>query len=147
MSVDYTNGSNGTLCTYAFQENGDQIPVTRGNVHLYVQYMVQFYLQDSIKQACAWIEMGLRDVLGRMDFSLFDGVPLHNRINHSFRFNYYCVERMLRLVLRICMHMLILLIQKQMMNTKTSSGQLWNPYQVKKRQTSYCLLRELADPL
>lgn len=74
MSVDYQNGVNGVVRTYVFQEGGETTRVNRGNVDLYVQYMAQFYLQESIRQSAKWIERGIRDVLGQIDFSLFDGV-------------------------------------------------------------------------
>ena len=74
MSVDYQNGVNGSVRTHVFQEGGEAIRVNRGNVDLYVQYTAQFYLQESIRQSSKWIEKGIRDVLGQIDFSLFDGV-------------------------------------------------------------------------
>ena len=74
MSIDYFNGKDTTVYHYEFQENGSSIPINKNNVQLYIQYVAQFYLQESIKQASFWIQKGIRDVLGRTDFSLFDGV-------------------------------------------------------------------------
>lgn len=74
MSVDYTNGNDPTIHTYSFQEDGEHIQVNRGNVELYVQFMAQFYLQESVKVAALCIQTGITDVLSRMNFSLFDGV-------------------------------------------------------------------------
>ena len=71
MSVEYTNGQDTTIKTYVFQE---YTMVNRGNVELYIQYMTQFYLQDSIKQAASFVDIGMKDVLGKIDLSFFDGV-------------------------------------------------------------------------
>ena len=83
MCVEYQNGSSqsqygeeAVLKTYVFQENGENVVITHENVHLFVQYLAQFYLCDSILQATLWIQTGMRDVLATTDFSLFDAVML-----------------------------------------------------------------------
>ena len=74
MSIQYRNGDDDEMKTYLFQENGDKVSVRRDTVQLYTQYVAQFYLCDSILQATSCIQVGMRDVLSSIDFSLFDAV-------------------------------------------------------------------------
>lgn len=76
MCVQYQNGEDAPK-TFVFQENGENVPITHENVHLFVQYLAQFYLCDSILQATMWIQTGMRDVLTTTDFSLFEAVMLY----------------------------------------------------------------------
>ena len=74
MSVEYTNGPSSEIRRLCFVENGDTINVTSENVNLYIQYLTQFYLYDSILQAAIYIRLGMLDLLGKADFSLFEAV-------------------------------------------------------------------------
>ena len=83
VCAEYQNGASecqygeeAVLKTYVFQENGENVVITHENVHLFVQYLAQFYLCDSILQPTMWIQTGMRDVLVTTDFSLFDAVAL-----------------------------------------------------------------------
>ena len=74
MSVEYTNGPSSESQRVCFVVNGDTIRVTPDNVNLYIQYLTQFYLCDSILQPATYIRLGMLDLLGKADYSLFEAV-------------------------------------------------------------------------
>lgn len=77
FSLDYPNGNEGEMKKVEFVENGENVVVTRENVDLYVHYVAQFYLCDSIVEASSFIRLGITDVLSTFDFSVFDAVGMN----------------------------------------------------------------------